>query len=304
MKLKILNTIVGEITKQSPYKIASFSLAKGLSFSSDEMIDLVSAEEIPQVYTQFLADPFIFTYKTRSVVFFEGLDEQAKEGTRGFIGAIDLDVHGRFIRETARRVLVRPYHLSYPQVFSYNDRVYMAPDTSRTNELKIWVSDVFPDKWIYFGSLPTGALLDCTVIKDSLGQLYIIGGCKATFTTRLYCVDLESLKLIEHPSSPLSVNRNIFRPAGHVLNVNSEVYRPVQEYTSYYGERLHLFAINELTQHTFSESYIGAIKKMGWNSYQNHHVSGCSAAKIAILDGSQKVVKLRIGPLSFSIPLS
>lgn len=304
MNFKFLNKIVGEITKQSPYKIASFPLAKRLSFSAEDMVDLVCAEEIPQVGTKFLADPFVFTYKNRTVVFFEGLDQNATKGARGFIGAIDLDKNGWFIRKTATRVLDEPYHLSYPQVFSHNGRIYMAPDTSRTNEMKLWVSEGFPEKWGYYGAIPTGALLDCTMFKDSNGYLYLIGGCKADLTTRLFKVDMASLQIQEHPSSPLQVNKNIFRPAGNVLNIDSDNFRPVQEYSSYYGERIHLFKIEELTQGTYKESYVGAIKKMDWNSYQNHHISGCPVAKIAILDGSKKFVKCRFGPLTYTFPIA
>ena len=38
-------------------------------------------------------------------------------------------------------------HISYPQVFFYNNDYYMLPETKRSNNLLLYKSDSFPYKW-------------------------------------------------------------------------------------------------------------------------------------------------------------
>lgn len=304
MIINFFGKAVCEITKQSSYRIATYPISNNFSFPQGHMIDLVLADEVPQLNTKFLADPFIFTYNEKSFVFFEGLDVKAKKGAKGFIGVIGLDKNGHFMRETAKRIIQQPFHLSYPQVFSYKGRIFMAPDTSRTNEMKIWVAENFPYEWSYYGSVSTGALLDCTIFNGSEGEMYLVGGSKKDFTTRLFVLNFDTLDISEHPSSPLDVDGRLFRPAGNIVNMSNTIYRPVQEYTAYYGERTHIFEIELLDKSKYKEVYVNSIEKMKWNSYQSHHISTCAKSNLAVLDGSKKNIDFRLGFLKISIPIA
>ena len=46
-----------------------------------------------------------------------------------------------------KKIIEKPYHLSYPFVFSYDNEFYMIPETGSNSTIELYKCLEFPEKW-------------------------------------------------------------------------------------------------------------------------------------------------------------
>ncbi len=92
---------------------------------------------------RFYVDPFISTHNGTKWVFAEEFEYHGKRGVIccGALRAGETST-------SFRPVLSRPYHLSYPSVFSHGGCVYMLPETGANNQLELYRARSFPLEWV------------------------------------------------------------------------------------------------------------------------------------------------------------
>ena len=76
----------------------------------------------------FWADPFIYVKDSNTHVFFENYLDTLK---RGIISHVCINEFGEISKDT--EIYNRPYHLSYPQLTEYNNKLYMIPESKSAN---------------------------------------------------------------------------------------------------------------------------------------------------------------------------
>ena len=92
----------------------------------------------------FWADPFIITHHGKLFAFVEELPLRTG---RGHLSCIPLDESGS--PGEAVRILEKPYHLSYPNVFMMDGRWYMIPESSEHLTVDLFESEEFPFRWTH-----------------------------------------------------------------------------------------------------------------------------------------------------------
>ena len=97
---------------------------------------------LPDDRNRYYADPFLFTHNGRQWLFVEEYDYQTGKGII-FWAAVD----GNKI-DLPTPALVRPYHLSYPFVFSHQGEIYMVPETGANRCVELCRARTFSFDWV------------------------------------------------------------------------------------------------------------------------------------------------------------
>lgn len=105
---------------------------------------------IPYSKKYWYADPLIYEKDGKTYVFMEVFDKKLHIGKIGVCklseeGWGDIDI-----------IIEEDCHLSFPMIFEYNDAIYMIPETSTANELRLYRCKSFPDNWTKIGSFFKG----------------------------------------------------------------------------------------------------------------------------------------------------
>lgn len=89
------------------------------------------------------ADPFVYEKDDHSYLFYEKYNRKKCVGSIACREILD-NTFGEEID------LLTGSHFSFPNVFSYNDQIFMIPETSERNTLEIYKCIEFPQKWELF----------------------------------------------------------------------------------------------------------------------------------------------------------
>ena len=194
------------------------------------------------------ADPILKEWRGKKYLFMEAYDMLWS------VGRIAVSVWDGERFSTPEIVIKKPYHMSYPFVFEYEDALYMLPETGQNRTLEIYrAENDSPFHWskIKVLSDDTG-YADATVVLYE-GIYYIIAyeECEGEWKTHIFLLDMEKLE-INHLETIIS-HDNTGKPAGRTFEIDGTLYRPVQLNTEIYGggiiiERINSFAPFNVTK--------------------------------------------------------
>ncbi len=205
------------------------------------------------------ADPFLYKQNDDQYVFFESIDHRSQ------MGKISC---GRLLGHELsdiRDVLVKPYHLSYPNIFEDQGELYLMPETSGNKRLEIYRCKRFPDSWeLYVTAFQGELLFDSSFFDDEFGQKWLFTNKQtdpnSPVDSELYIYKVDSLKLnsiIPHPQNPVITDSRVARNAGRIFSFNGEFYRPSQRNEDgIYGKALNLNRIVRLDLEEYSEELV------------------------------------------------
>ncbi len=199
----------------------------------------------------FFADPFGLWRDGRLHLFVEAYDYRSRKGV---IQWMTLDQ--AFQSSAPRTVLKEPWHLSYPQVFTHDDQVWMLPEAHRSGGLTLYRAVNFPEVWEPAArfELDTAAI-DATPFRhEGLWWLaYSPDGPQSWKQGRLHLAYAERLTgpWRPHPMNPVRIDRASSRPGGTVFERDGRPVLPVQDCSRTYGGAVRLLEIQTLTPDRF-----------------------------------------------------
>lgn len=202
---------------------------------------------------RFYADPFLLAWKGRSYVFFE--DYRYDQG-KGLISCLILDENGAPLATTP--VLERPYHLSFPFVFTWDGHVWMVPETSTNRTVELYRATRFPHGWVREAVLMQSLHASDTVILRYSDKWWLFTNIECGDTT---CYDKLSLfsshslfgPWIAHPCNPIVVDAACARPAGAIFVDSGMLIRPGQDCSHRYGQAIQFNCISVLDDRRYQE---------------------------------------------------
>lgn len=242
---------------------------------------------------EFWADPFLFEYQDKTYVFFENW-EYSREKGKISVGIIKEDQ----ITDVSD-CLDLDYHLSYPYVFEYENRIFMIPETGQMKRLEIWRCDHFPNKWSLEKTCFESegrSLVDSTIAKDSNNQFWLF----VNFGSRKFLEHGSDLcvfridsplmnEIIPHKLNPVVSDCRSARNAGNIyIDNKGRLIRPSQaSQNGVYGECLNLCHVKQLTIDAYEEEILNTITPEYKDGlYSTHHVSQSNG--IFVVDGCYK----------------
>lgn len=266
---------------------------QSLSMTGKGANPILTAADITDTPTRFVADPFIIGDKGLYYLFFEVLGVD-----RGVIGlATSTDaLHWRY----ERTVLQEPFHLSYPNVFKWEGGYYLVPESLADRSVRLYRATRFPDEWRFVKRIITDRpLVDSTVFAHQ-GLLWMFSSSPDNENLYLFYADRPEGPWHEHPKNPVvKGNSRNARPAGNVLDTGTRLIRFSQDSQAYgekYGIAVLGFEIMMLTREHYQERPLEGnplIKGSGtgWNAAGMHQISAWPTGQgqwIAAVDGKRR----------------
>lgn len=198
----------------------------------------------------FCADPFLFHYQEANWLFYETVNKAGK----GMLGVLK-EINGEWIDQGI--VLEEPFHLSYPQVFEHEGRVYMIPESCDFGKgnVSLYTTDSFPFGWRKVQTLIDKPFADATLLHHD-GHWYM-----ACYTIPPH----ESAELWQasslfgpwerHPQwQNINQSKRLRRCGGFFIRREKELYRVAQDCNGpLYGKRLFKVKVEKITPTEYQE---------------------------------------------------
>lgn len=228
-----------------------------------------------------LADPFIYSKDNKTFIFAEKID---KNGF-GSLVSFSLDNLNEMFE-----ILPTKFHKSYPFLFEYENELYMLPEQSANNKLEIYKCTSFPNDWELYSVIRQ----NCKYVDSSIlfyeGYFWIFANSNefaASLNEELHILYSESISgpWLSHSMNPIKFNTSLSRPAGSFRIINNCIFRPVQDCSRIYGEKIHWMQILELTPERFNESLVCSIEP-NWKRglLGTHSISFSNVNNLGVID--------------------
>ena len=207
----------------------------------------------------FWADPFVIADDDGYYIFVE---EFIYRKNRAHISVLKLDKDGNFLN--SRKIIERPYHMSYPFIFKIDDTYFMIPETCKNRTIELYKCIEFPYKWEFDRNIMENiSAVDTTLFHynnkwwlfTAVDQTANISGCSAELFL-FFTDDILSGKWESHPLNPIVSDIRTARPAGNIFIQDGKICRPSQNCSGRYGIGFNINHITKLTEHEYEETLL------------------------------------------------
>ena len=272
---------IGIFTGDAPWSLANLP----------QRNPVLTAASVTDAAATSVADPFLVRRNEQWFMFLELVNWRTWKGEIGLATSSD-----GLVWRYEQIVLAEPFHLSYPQVFESDDGIYMIPEASQSQTVRLYRARRFPTEWEHAGDLVVGMpFADPTVVRHQ-GRWWLFAETSGgrDDTLRLYHADGLAGPWREHPQSPvIRGDAENARPAGRVVTAGGRLLRFAQSCRPAYGTDVRVREIVRLTETEFVEQPLGTGPVLGpsgagWNAGGMHHVDPIQIAEgrwLAAVDG-------------------
>jgi hypothetical protein len=216
-----------------------------IDFSATPFLSFDRLKKISPPRDRFWADPLAI-HKDGSFYIF--IEEYIYANQKGHISVIEMDAQGSYKNPVP--VLEKDYHLSYPFVFEYLNRIYMVPESGQNRTIDLYECEIFPCKWKFKQHLMENVNAVDTTLFFYNEKWWLFTGItenEGAFPEvelfLFYSSDLFTTEWKSHPLNPVISDVTSARPAGGLFERDGKIYRPSQDCSVNYG---HAFNINEI----------------------------------------------------------
>jgi hypothetical protein len=225
-----------------------------------------------------LADPFPVAWNGKVYVLCELLK------TKGSIACIDITDPKK--PSPPEVVLELPHHISYPYVILHNAQVYCIPETSEASEVYLYRALDFPHKWTREAVLIRDfAAVDSTIFRHE-GRWWLICSARGQdHNLFVWYSDDISGPWTPHAGNPVKTDIRSARPAGSPFVHRGQLYRPAQDSSTAYGQKVVINRIQRLTPAEFREEQVKVIEPFRHSRYPDGIHTISSAGNMVLCDG-------------------
>jgi hypothetical protein len=223
------------------------------------------------------ADPFVISIGGQMYVFFEVWRD---DHSKGVIQCAMLDQVGHWTEPEL--VLERPYHLSYPFVFTWCGDLYLLPETRQNKTIELYRAIEFPRRWDLAAVLMDGVdAVDSTLLEFD-GQWWMFTAGLGDSWARLrqlsiFHADSPFGPWLPHPRNPVVNNPGTARPAGRLFIDQGQLIRPGQDCRLRYGYAIVWNRVDLLNDFEYRETRLAEFKPKltsGWVAMHTYNQNG------------------------------
>lgn len=245
--------------------------------------------------SDYCADPFLFRHEGINWIFYETLDKSGK----GVLGCFR-EEDGKWVQQGI--VLSESWHLSYPQVFEENGRVYMIPESCdakrgyKEGHVALYEAVEFPFKWRKAATLIKEPLADSTLCKKD-GWYYL--SCfrvSPKAGAELWLAPSLTGPWTQHPQGGnANQSKRLRRNGGAFQVIDDRLYRIAQDCNGDYGKRLFKVPVTRLSPAEYGEGPASLLLDGNWpagglrHTYNNLDTPG---GKLEVIDFKDYVPRL------------
>jgi 6-pyruvoyl-tetrahydropterin synthase len=202
-------------------------------------------------FDKFYADPFFVGSKDGNLKIL--LEEFKYMEDYGKISLLTLDKN---YSETNHKILLdTKSHLSYPFVYTENNKTYIFPESKSIGKLSCFEYNSENESLVFLQDLLYLPLLDSSILKHK-DKYWIFGTLTENYINyNLHIFYSDNLfgPYTPHPGNPVRSGLDGTRSAGNFITVDGDIYRPSQNCKNEYGESISISKITELNELLFSE---------------------------------------------------
>jgi len=222
---------------------------------------------------RFLADPFVFRKDGLDVIFVEDYDYITDKGD---ISAYKVD---RDQYEALGKVLIEPFHLSYPFLFEADSRLFMCPETHEAGDIRIYECVDFPLKWTLHKILVKNIVASDTNILFYNGMWWMLTnidtsdlGDRSSELHLFYSDRYDSEQWNPHPLNPIILDSKCARNGGLLFDEEGLIYRVYQRQGfDMYGEAMGVARIDVISTVDYKETVLFDIEPRFFNGIAGTH---------------------------------
>ncbi len=211
---------------------------------------------------RFWADPHIVY---RDGTYYVFIEEYLYAQRKGRIAVLEMDESGR--HGSPRVALETPFHLSYPHLFTWEDQLYMVPESGDHGRIDVYRCQDFPFGWMHDTTLLRDHLAVDATLFEGHDRWWLFTNIQerpgASPSEELFLFHAPSplsQKWRPHPMNPVVSDARSSRPAGRLFVRDGVVYRPSQDCSRGYGYGLRLNRIVTLTPNEYREEEVTRIE--------------------------------------------
>jgi hypothetical protein len=268
------------------YKFLKKTNRWGVAFQRSHWRKLVmwKAARVANPSGRYLADPFVISKDGSDYCFVEDFNYAQN---RGCISVLKL---GESNLESIDRVIVEPFHMSFPYLFEHEGTLFMVPETAEKKDIRVYECIEFPLIWAMRSVLIDQVSAADTMIfsKDGVWWLFTninplneSDHCSELFI--YHATEPLSKNWNPHPMNPIYIDPSRARNGG-ILYDGDQIYRVAQKYGfNQYGAGAKIFRIDRLDEKYFSETLVTEIEPNFFDDVLGtHHIH--SNGKITVFD--------------------
>lgn len=242
---------------------------------------------------RFWADPFVLFKNNRYYVFFE---ELLYKTDKGHISVLEISKDGKALNPV--NILEKPYHLSYPFLFEYEDKLYMIPESWEAKTIQLYECIDFPYDWKFKMNLMEGLSAADTTLHFQNDTWWLFAtkdkNGKDALDDHLYLFYADNPltdNWTPHPKNPIVSDKSRARPAGKLFYKNGKLIRPSQDCTKAYGYAFNFNEIKVLTKTEYQEQLLEKIKPDWAPEIKRTHTFN-SVEGLTLIDAQINVLRL------------
>jgi hypothetical protein len=232
--------------------------------------------------SEYYADPSALFDAGQLRIYFE--DFRYKTQSAG-ISCFTLDPStGKFSEK--KEILPGNPHLSYPFVFLSGNTIYCIPESCIEKRVRLYRYDETADRFVPDQILLDGIdAVDPTLVNFE-NRWWLFFTRKRQSNTHLYIYWSDDLKgpYQPHPQNPVKTDVRCARPAGKFFTHEGTLYRPSQDCSLTYGNRVVINKILELTTESFREEPLYVVGPLAFGKYKKGFHTFNSAGPFTIFD--------------------
>lgn len=211
---------------------------------------------IPNSFRYWAADPFVFDYKGRQLLFVELYDRLKR---KGLIGFMDLS---KGVQKKFKVIFETCCHLSYPMPFIYENELYIIPESNNIKKLLLLKWDDNTETLSLQKTMMEGHCLADTNFLRIGDNVYMLSTSieKDDNVGNLHLFYRKSPGVFE-PSAinPIVLDKSKARNGGLMFEKDNKLYRVSQDCSNGYGDGLNVIQINQIDKGHYDETIIGKI---------------------------------------------
>lgn len=196
------------------------------------------------------ADPFLFEYHGKLYLFAEIMPYRTG---RGYIGYCEYD-GGNF--GPWKTAVKEKWHLSYPDVFEWNGKIYMLPEQYQSGEIALYECIDFPSRWKRLAPLVKGGQYADSTVLFWNGRVWLFTLCmnpKKHSEGKLLRAELFSPEKLGEFEVIDEEGGLYKRPGGRFFMRNDKTYRVAQNCEGEYGRGLIYYLVGKCDGEGYEE---------------------------------------------------
>jgi hypothetical protein len=237
------------------------------------------------------ADSFVVYEKDKYYIFFEEFDIEQRKGCL-CVGELN---QANNTLDNVEIILKKDYHLSFPNVFKYEDKYYMMPESHANNTIDLYEFIDFPYKLKKVKTLLRGNYADSVLLNYE--NNWFLFANKSENENDLHSKNLSIFQsnsifedFKEFHKNPVITNNEFSRMGGQFFTQNNKLYRVSQDCKKRYGYKINIIEVVRLNKTEYEEKCIKMIYPP--KGYIAFHTLN-SAKNIEVADGKVIIINIK-----------